>query len=256
MEIKVALREQLGFVAYHKLRRFLYAFYALFYGGDLVRLGRLFNSDKATSHSYARHYQQHFAHLRFKSLNILEIGIGGYQNPADGGESLRLWKAFFPRARIYGLDIHDKAFHDERRIKTFRGSQDDESFLRYVASNIGPIDIIIDDGSHVNAHVIKTFHILFPLMKTGGIYAIEDLQTSYWDDSFGGWGGSQDLQAPHTSMNFLKNLVDGLNHQEYLTVDYVPTDLNRTITSIHFYHNLAFIYKGINDEPSNRFLFS
>lgn len=84
--------------------------------------------------------------------------------------------------------------------------------MRSVAKQIGGIDIIIDDGSHINEHVIKSFSILFPLLNMGGIYAIEDLQTSYWDESFGHWGGSQDLSAAHTSMNFLKSLTNGLNY--------------------------------------------
>ena len=256
MQMKSVLRDRLGLTGYHKLKQLAYAFYGFAWRGDLVRLGRLLNSDKATFHSYAKHYQHHFAPFQYKRLVILEIGIGGYRDPTAGGESLRMWKAFFPRARIYGLDIYDKSFHDERRIKTFQGSQDDEDFLRYVVSEIGPIDIIIDDGSHVNTHVINTFRFLFPVLKDGGIYAIEDLQTSYWDDTFGGWGGSQDLRAPHTSMNFLKALVDGLNYQEYLAVDYEPSIFDRMISSIHFYHNLAFVCKGINDEPSNRSLFA
>jgi hypothetical protein len=251
--LKRAIRSQLGDSRYVKLRRLAYLLNSIIYKSDLVKLGRAFNSDKATFHSYAKHYQEHFHAIRNRSLNILEIGIGGYQDLMSGGESLRMWKSYFPCSRVYGIDIHDKTMHDEPRIKTFRGSQADEAFLRYVADQIGPIDIIIDDGSHVNEHVIKSFSVLFPLLKLGGIYAIEDLQTSYWDESFGGWGGSQDLSAAHTSMNFLKSLTDGLNYQEFTNPDYVPSYFDKTISSIHFYHNLAFVYKNPNLEPTNRF---
>ena len=189
MDFKQEVRRRLGVSRYLKLRRVVYRLYSIAYGGNLVGLGRLFNSDKATFHSYVKHYQSHFDSIRNLRLNILEIGIGGYQDSLNGGESLRMWKSFFPRSRIYGIDIHDKAIHDEPRIKTFKGSQADESFLRDVVSKIGDIDIIIDDGSHVNEHVVKSFSVLFPLLKDGGIYAIEDLQTAYWDESFGGWGG-------------------------------------------------------------------
>lgn len=113
----------------------------------------------------------------------------------------------------------------------------------------GGFDIIIDDGSHCNNHVIATFKILFPLLKLGGIYAIEDLQTSYWKRIFG--GSSTMLSSSTTSMGFLKSLTDGLNYAEFDLEDYKPTYFDTHITSMHFYHNLAFVYKGENNEDSN-----
>ena len=159
-----------------------------------------------------------------------------------------MWRSYFPNSYIYGIDIHDKSCHDEKRIRTFIGSQVDESFLRSVVDTIGEIDIIIDDGSHRSEHVIKTFEILFPALNQNGIYAIEDLQTSYWERD----GGSSDLAAPHTSMNFLKGLLDGLNYEEFVDKDYAPSYYDENIVSLHFYHNLAFVYKGNNIEASNR----
>jgi hypothetical protein len=226
----------------------------LLHGEDLSRLARLFGTDKESSHFYCQHYHAHFKAMRLKPVNVLEIGIGGYDNPKRGGESLRMWKAYFPNGRINGIDLHDKRMHEEARIKTFAGSQVDEAFLKRVIAEIGTPDIIIDDGSHRSEHVIESFRILFPLLAPRGIYAVEDLQTSYWgpgsplvDD----WGGSSDLNAPHTSMNFLKSLVDCLNHEEFTQEGYTPSYFDRHIVGVHFYHNLAFIHKGENDEGSN-----
>ncbi|HYP89238.1 MAG TPA: hypothetical protein VEQ59_13820, partial [Polyangiaceae bacterium] len=127
-------------------------------------------------------------------------------------------------------------------------------FLTRVIAEIGAPDIIIDDGSHLSEHVVHSFHILFPLLAPHGIYVVEDLQTSYWgleSKITGNWGGSSDLSAPHTSMNFLKSLVDGLNYEEFPHDGYTPSYFDRNIVAIHFYHNLAFIQKGTNDEGSN-----
>lgn len=229
-----------------------YCLSKILYRNDLSKLASIFNSDKGVQHHYTKHYQQHFYPLHRKKMNILEIGIGGYGNPKAGGQSLRMWKVFFPNSQIYGIDIENKKYHEERRIKTFKGSQIDEEFLRNVAAEIGTVDIIIDDGSHINDHVIKTFQILFPLMNSNGIYIVEDLQTSYWTDIDGGnWGGSSDLAAPHTSMNFFKKLVDGLNYEEFPADDYKPSYIDKHIIAIHFYHNMVFIYKGLNNEGSN-----
>jgi hypothetical protein len=225
---------------------------SLIYRKNLRQLALAFGSDKEGLHFFAGHYQRHFEHLRRCSVNLLEIGIGGFQNPQKGGNSLRMWKAYFPKGRIFGLDIFDKSPHDEGRIKTFKGSQVDEEFLKKVVNEIGELDIIVDDGSHQNEHVIQTFKILFPFLKPYGIYVIEDLQTSYWDEVWGEkWGGSSDLKAPHTSMNFLKGLVDGLNYEEFTIGQYNPSYFDRNIIAIHFYHNIAFIMKGENNEGSN-----
>jgi hypothetical protein len=221
--------------------------YKLLYRNNLSKLALAFGTDKSGEHNYARHYQHHFESLRQEKLNILEVGIGGYEDPRGGGQSLRMWKIFFPKSNIFGIDIYDKTYHNEHRIKTFRGSQVDEEFLKMVATEIGAIDIIVDDGSHYSDHVIKTFNILFPLLSPKGIYVVEDLQTSYGEE----WGGSSDLMTPHTSMNYFKTLVDGLNYEEFTLGEYAPTYFDRHITSMHFYHNLVFIYKGQNNEGSN-----
>jgi hypothetical protein len=219
---------------------------------DLTRLAEIFGTDKGQGHSYVEHYQRHFEPLRREKLNVLEIGIGGHADPRQGGKSLRMWKAYFPKSNIFGLDIYEKRYHEESRIKTFQGSQVDESFLKAMAAEIGKIDIIIDDGSHLNAHVVGTFKIMFPLLSSKGIYAIEDLQTSYWQNVNGEtWDGSNDLHASHTSMNFLKSLVDGLNYEEFPMDEYKPCYFDRHIVAVHFYHNLVFIYKGQNNEGSN-----
>lgn len=234
------------------VRRFYHLLCSLLYRNNLSKLAVIFGTDKEGGHHYVIHYQRHFESLRRKKLNILEIGIGGYQNPRVGGHSLRMWKAYFPKSYIFGIDIYDKTYHDEQRIKTFRGSQVDENFLRMMTAEIGAIDIIIDDGSHHNDHVISTFKILFPLLSNNGIYVVEDLQTSYWEKVSGeSWGGSSDLMAAHTSMNFFKSLVDGLNYEEFIFDQYTPSYFDKHIISMHFYHNLLFIYKGQNNEGSN-----
>lgn len=217
-------------------------------GGHLAKLATIFGTDKWGLHWYAQHYERHFAPLRWKRVTLLEIGIGGDEDPIAGGASLRSWKWFFPRGQIVGVDIYDKKAHEARRIRTFCGSQADPEFLRSVIAEIGNPHIIIDDGSHRNDHVITTFKVLFPLLRDGGIYVIEDMQSSYWP-SFGG-APAGDSNTP-TMMEFFKSLVDGLNYAEYLEQGYVSTYADRHIVSMHFYHNMLFIYKGANDEGSN-----
>src|SRR5262245_54084192 len=103
------LLRDLGSVAAARWRRRARHLYArLRWGADLPALAAYFGTDKWGEHWYARHYQAHFAPLRRRRLRLLEIGIGGYDDPHKGGESLRMWKAYFPNAQIFGLDITDK----------------------------------------------------------------------------------------------------------------------------------------------------
>jgi hypothetical protein len=216
-----------------------------FFASNLTALANIHGSDKWGSHWYTPHYQRHFKILRKKKLKILEIGAGGYEDPNAGGESLRMWKYYFSKSQIYSVDVYNKASLEEHRIKIFRGSQNDPDFLLNVVKQMGGLDIVIDDGSHLNEHVITSFRTLFPLLAEGGIYSIEDTQTSYWP-KFG--GNSCDLNSPKTTMSLLKTLTDGLNYQEIERKDYQPSYLDQNIVSLHFYHNLVFIYKGRNEE--------
>jgi demethylmacrocin O-methyltransferase len=159
-----------------------------------------------------------------------------------------MWKKYFPFGKIFALDIYDKSFVNEPRIKTFQGSQTDRKVLNKIMDQIGEPDIIIDDGSHINEHVIETFMILFPKLKNGGIYVIEDTETSYWPD-YG--GDSKNLNNPQTIMNYFKGLTDCLNHQELVRENYSPTYFDKHIVSIQFYHNLIFVFKGFNDEATS-----
>ena len=118
---------------------------------NLRALAAFYGTDKWTVHNYIEPYQRHLGPLRRRRLVLLEIGIGGYSHPMDGGGSLRMWRSYLPRAKVFGIDIHDKRAHDGPRIKTFRGSQDDEAFLADVLKHTGAPDIIIDDGSHQNS---------------------------------------------------------------------------------------------------------
>jgi hypothetical protein len=211
---------------------------------DLTRLAVHFETDKWGDHRYTPHYQRHLEHLREKPINVLEIGIGGYKRTNRGGASLRMWKHFFPHGQIYGLDINDKSFVEEPRIRAFQGDQSDPELLSAIVSEIGRLDVVIDDGSHNPKHVIASFQTLFPLLADDGLYVIEDIQTSYWPE----WGGREDINSPDTSMAMVKRLVDGLNYEEFVVDPYQPSYTDRHVVAIHCYHNLVFIEKGRNEE--------
>lgn len=215
---------------------------------NLTEIAKKYKTDKATDHSYTPHYDFHFSKLREKEINLLEIGVGGYNNPEEGGGSLKMWKEYFTKAKIFAIDIEKKIGLDDDRIKVYQGSQTDGLFLKELNNNTNGFDIIIDDGSHVPSHVIYTFQELFPLLRKDGIYVVEDTQTSYWKSMGGDYKNPNNIL---TTTNYFKHLSDGLNYKEYIDPGYQPTYMDKNIISIHFYHNLIFIYKGDNNEESN-----
>lgn len=198
-------------------------------------------TDKLWAHHYDEEYERHFGPLRDRPLNLLEIGIGGYGLEGRGGESLRAWELYFPAATIHGLDIEDKSWLDGGRIATHRGDQSSPACLERLDAEHGPFDVVIDDGSHVQAHIIKSFNTLFPLLRPGGIYVIEDLATAY-DPVY---GGCQDqVYEPEGITVFgclLFPLVDGLHWP--FRKGRGASDIDRMVKSVHVSKELAFVYK-------------
>lgn len=212
---------------------------------DLAELSLRHGSDKWGLHYYTPHYERHFEPLRNRPIKIVELGIGGYGDPAAGGGSLRMWKRYFPRAMIYGVDVFGKEPLREQRIHTLQGDLTDPEFLASLGAELGPIDIVIDDGSHNCPDVITAFRSLFRHVRQGGLYVVEDLQTSYW----AGYGGSsQRLDDPATSMGYFKRLLDGLGYEDHEPGGVVPDDITRTFTGAHFHRGLAVFEKGVNAE--------
>ncbi|GAA1295039.1 class I SAM-dependent methyltransferase [Saccharothrix xinjiangensis] len=214
---------------------------------DLGALSSRYLTPKFGSlHWFTPHYDRHFRDYRGEQVKVLEIGIGGYHHPEWGGGSLRMWKHFFPRGQIYGLDVVDKSHVDELRIRTFQGDQSDAEFLVALAEEHGPFDIVIDDGSHINDHVRTSFQALFPHVRPGGLYVVEDMWTAYWP----GFGGNPDPeQSSGTSLGLLKSVIDAIQHRERGdAATREPSYLDGNAVGLHVYHNVAFIEKGRNAE--------
>ncbi|WP_328609298.1 class I SAM-dependent methyltransferase [Amycolatopsis sp. NBC_00345] len=213
---------------------------------DLPELSLRFGSDKWGLHYYLPRYDEHFSRFREIPATVVEIGVGGYDDPQSGGGSLRTWKRYFHRGMIYGVDIVEKESLAQQRIKVLKGDQSDPAFLAELVAETGPLDIVIDDGSHCSSDIITSFKHLFPHVRMGGLYVIEDMQTSYWP-SFG--GTSDALTDPGTSVGFTKELIDGLNHEELIPPEArAAQDTDRSIFALHFYHNLLVIEKKMNAE--------
>jgi hypothetical protein len=194
-------------------------------------LAAVYGSDKgAISHGYVDHYERYLTGLRSNARRVLEIGI--YR-----GASLQMWRDFFPHAEVYGLDIKEIEVPGSR-IHTLVGDQSDPALLARLAE-LGPWDLIIDDGSHKQSHVLATFAGLYNSVAPGGYYVIEDMHTSYWPNGYE--GGPPGMEG--TSVSLVRGLLDGVNRR-YAMRDY-PDEANALtpVDEVHLFEKIAFLRK-------------
>ena len=175
-----------------------------------------------------------------RPLRVLEIGV------LNGG-SLQLWHEYFGTdAEIVGIDVNpDCAKFEELGVTVRIGSQADRAFLLSVAKEMGTIDIIIDDGSHIGQDQRVSFETLFPIMSDGGVYAVEDLHTSYWID----YGGS--MRGRKSFIGMVKNLIDDMHSWYHPHGQSVPVDAAHSVSQISIYDSVVFIHKASKPKPAN-----
>jgi hypothetical protein len=150
-------------------------------------------------HHYFPIYERYLARHRGEPIVLVEIGVG------EGG-SLALWRHYLgPQARIIGIDI-DPACERLRDdgFEIHIGSQSDPDFLQRVLDSIPPPNVVIDDGGHKASQQIISFETIYPRIADTGLYIVEDIQTSYWED----W---KDRADGMTLMEYAKQLCDTLN---------------------------------------------
>jgi len=157
--------------------------------------GAGYDTDKL-SVDHLRNYETYFAPLVDKEVKLLELGV------LKGG-SLLMWRDFFEKGTIVGLDLNPLSLEDQTgRIRVYQGFQDDTALLDRIARENAPegFDVIIDDCSHIGEPTRISFWRLFRNhLKPGGIYAIEDWGTGYWDS----WpDGKRYSPARHPSLYY------------------------------------------------------
>jgi hypothetical protein len=168
-------------------------------------------------------------------ISLLEIGV-------QNGGSLQVWKKYLPAgSRVVGIDINPDcaklALEENTSLHIADGT--DQAALDGVLGDL-TFDIIIDDGSHRSDHIISTYKALFPRIRGGGKYIIEDLHASYWSEYGGGF------RTKGSAMEFLKGLVDGLNCDHFrdtgaaskAEIDHLR-DFGRSIARMTFYDSVA-----------------
>lgn len=185
---------------------------------SLTQIGREEFTEKVT-HGFLDIYENLWKDLQNEPITLLEIGI-------YNGNSLITWDKWFPSARIIGIDKYAQPLRVDSRAERYYGDQADKEFLNsIILKSPQGFDIIIDDGGHHWHEQQISFEILWPAVKSGGMYIIEDLHTSA--DKY--WIGNAEIDTV-----------------EYLTKFVYPLAIGtpiKDIYSISFYSKLAVLIK-------------
>ncbi len=184
--------------------------------------------------SYFPAYERHLGRFRGQAVTLIEIGCGA-------GGSLQLWKRFLgPYARIVGIDINPACkIFEEDQIAVRIGDQTDTAFLENVLNEFGPVQVVIDDGSHLMRHITQTFDFSYMhnAMDTCGVYAVEDLHTAYWEEYGGG------LLREGSFIETAKSQIDQM-HAAHSRGAVPPSAFMAATLSIHIYDSLIIYERG------------
>lgn len=218
-------------------------------------------SDKFWRHHYEWYYDKWLAPYRdVKDLKILEIG-------ARHGNSLKTWSRYFSSPKLilglaYGKSSEgvEENVQDLRKgLEVIRGDQSQIETLERIQQR-GPFDIIIDDGSHVPSHMAFTLFHLWPALKPGGMYVVEDLETNYWpegDKTYNykmvgtGIGTSPDASA----VEKLKQLIDVLVRNQIGAKNLTVMPGDDQVCSINWGRNLVAINKCTKEQQTRQAVF-
>jgi len=214
---------------------------------NLDMIARKYNTDKRSNdngatmpyHGYTNMYELLLSHKRDEYKTILEIGVAE-------GASHKMWYEYFPNAMIYGIDnfhgmsqqaIDTRIAHvDNERIKTFVGDQTDGEFLQSFLPDT-TFDLIIDDGGHGSWQHQISFRYLFPRLKSGCYYIIEDLATCLMRE----FREHDDLRS--SSIEWLKSIQNNVSPFSYYIPQDEHLDICEQIGALEFVGELALILK-------------
>jgi predicted O-methyltransferase YrrM len=123
-----------------------------------------FATDKV-DHGYLPSYLRIAAQLGAAG-RVCEVGVWH-------GGSMHMWQALFPAGLVCGVDADPAASWPPGTIRIV-SPQDDAELPEILGKHARGWDLIVDDASHDGPLTRATFDLLWPLVRPGGFYVIED----------------------------------------------------------------------------------
>jgi cephalosporin hydroxylase len=165
-----------------------------------------FDTDKVDIHGYLPGYLRLAAALPAGAV-VCEVGV--WQ-----GASLAMWQHLLPQAVVIGVDNHAAGqCRWPQGTRQIAAAQDDPALPALVREHApSGCDLVVDDASHIGTLTLATFKLLWPLVKPGGYYVVED-----WADPwvFPDWDLPQDDRLVDAVPKFIEALRDGAETVTY-----------------------------------------
>jgi len=146
-------------------------------------------TDKNTTHSYLPLYQKLLVSKKETAKNVLEVGIGDYNQGVTNGGSIKLWHDYFTNANVYALDIcplervwNGIKNNDRILIYSSTDAYNNDFFITHLLNKNINFDFMIDDGPHSLESMIQFIKLYSQIMTDDGIIIIEDVQSWIWID--------------------------------------------------------------------------
>ena len=167
---------------------------------------------------------------------------------------MELWCGYLPRTTIHGIDANLR--EDCLPCALGRGVQgwavdpSDPASLAKVAAAGGPFDIVVDDASHGPAAQLEALKALFAsdaALAPGGLYIIEDIETSYWTSGeVGGNPVKAGRGSAGSAVAVLEKLADVVNAEFFdpaHTVAELGAEVSAAVESVAFERNMVALRK-------------
>lgn len=203
-------------------------------------------------HHYFPIYEQYFGKFRGQAPKMLEIGV--YR-----GGSTRMFADWLGDGTHFtGVDIDPacSGYAVPGKIEIVIGDQADRAFLAKLATENGPWDIVLDDGGHTDNQILTSFELLFPHLKDGGVYLIEDTH-AHWMSSL-----YRDHPQGHNILRLVAELFaemhrwsgapGKIDHWHVPPAERPPTPapyFTNHVAAIHLFDSIVVIEKKQREEP-------
>ncbi|MFT5201626.1 MAG: hypothetical protein ACI9C1_001004 [Candidatus Aldehydirespiratoraceae bacterium] len=197
---------------------------------------------------------------KFVGANMVEVGLW------DGGSTAFLASSFQPEVLI-GFELAAQPLHrleaflsgsrHQDRVHTYLGvdQADGDTLRRHIGQHLdGPLDVVVDDASHILGPSEATFECLFPMLRPGGIYILEDWTHEHKRD----FGTRQALARGDIDASAFSNIEFPLpfpNPLSRLVIDALLATSNDdgVISKVVARHGWAEIHRGDTDIDPNTF---
>ena len=194
---------------------------------------------------YAWTYADVLEPYRTKKFSLLELGLGPWPHC---GASLQAWRVYFPCATLHGVDNDPESVAATRALgipnaHLYLGDLGNTQFVHDLAVQLF-VDVVIDDASHCIDHQLLAYDELFLWsLKPGGLYAVEDIEFSYWSDRAIADRGCAPA-GPLSTVEAFKGHIDrAVNSKFTYRPEVPPTVLDTWLASISFSQNLIILKK-------------